>query len=73
MQPDEDYQEALKRIKEAASTGAKELNLSGLGLSELPPEIGGLAKLTWLNLFYNQLTALPTEIEGLASLQSSRN
>ncbi|MCP4106018.1 MAG: hypothetical protein GY749_10850 [Desulfobacteraceae bacterium] len=33
-------------------------NLSG----EMPPEIGNLTNLEWLDLYVNQLTALPAEI-----------
>ncbi len=61
---------ALARIRRAAETGATELDLSWLGLTSLPPEIGGLASLQYLNLSENQLTALPPEIGGLTSLQS---
>jgi len=49
-QSDNAYQEALQRIEEAAATGASELSLSGLGLKSLPPEIGQLANLTYLNI-----------------------
>jgi len=59
---------ALKRIKKAARTGATELDLSELGLTSLPPEIGGLTNLTTLWLNENQLTSLPPEIGGLANL-----
>jgi hypothetical protein len=34
---------ALQRIRAAAEHGATELDLSRLGLTALPPEIGGLA------------------------------
>jgi internalin A len=61
---------ALARIRSAAETGATELDLSRLGLTVLPPEIGGLASLQNLCLGGNQLTVLPPEIGQLASLQS---
>jgi len=63
-------EKALARIRSAAETGAAELDLSGLGLTALPPEIGRLTSLQSLNLSENQLTALPPEIGGLTSLQS---
>lgn len=67
-QSDNAYQEALQRIEEAAATGASELDLSGLGLESLPPEIGQLANLTTLSLGGNLLTALPPEIGQLTHL-----
>ncbi len=60
--------ESLERIEEAAQTRATELNLSNLGLSELPPEIGTLTILTTLYLHGNQLTALSPEIGKLTNL-----
>jgi internalin A len=63
-------EKALARIRSAAETGAAELDLSGLGLTALPPEIGRLASLQSLDLSGNQITALPPEIGGLTSLQS---
>ena len=65
---DEQRADALKRIEEAAQNRAKELNLSGLGLTELPPEIWNLTNLTRLDLDGNQLTALPPEIVKLTKL-----
>ncbi len=63
-------EKALARIRSAAETGAAELDLSLLGLTALPPEIGRLASLQSLDLSGNQITALPPEIGGLTSLQS---
>lgn len=68
--PDPAYQEALDRIREAQETGATELDLSGIGLSELPPEIGQLTNLQTLDLSDNSLTKLPPEIGQLAQLQT---
>ncbi len=45
------------------------LDLSGLGLSELPAEIGRLTRLSMLNLGDNQLVELPAEIGRLAGLE----
>ncbi|NJR12851.1 hypothetical protein HC776_03090 [bacterium] len=39
---DAGYQEALRRIEAARVSGAVELDLSGLGLTTLPPQIGQL-------------------------------
>ena len=41
-----DYVEALKRIEAYRKSIQKSLNLSGLHLSTLPPEIGQLTALT---------------------------
>ena len=61
---------ALAAIKEAARTGATELDLSDKELTTLPPEIGQLVNLQSLHLGNNQLTTLPREIVQLANLQS---
>ena len=42
--------EFAKRIKEARATGATELDLSELGLTELPAAIGQLSQLQELDL-----------------------
>ena len=68
-QTDGEYQEALRRINEAADRGATSLTLENLVLQALPPEIGNLASLTRLYLNENQLTALPPEIGNLANLR----
>jgi internalin A len=64
------YDEALGRIKACLSQGKKgtSLNLSDLGLTSLPPEIGQLSALTELYLNINQLTSLPPEIGELTAL-----
>jgi internalin A len=64
------YNIALQLIEEARVSGATELDLSDLGLTELPPELWQLNNLRWLNLFYNQLTNLPSEIGQLTKLQA---
>ena len=61
---------ALERIEEAAATEATQLNLSRLGLTELPPQIGRLTHLQELSLAENALTELPPEIGQLTSLQA---
>jgi internalin A len=45
-----------------------DMDLSGLGLTQVPPEIGKLTSLGWLDLSGNQLTSLPPEIGQLAVL-----
>jgi len=65
---DAGYQEALRRIEEARVSGATLLGLRNMGLTKLPPEIGQLTNLQWLDLSDNQLTALPPEIGRLTSL-----
>ena len=67
----------LTIIEQAAREGTVELDLSGKGISVLPPEIGQLTSLTHLNLSNsyntknkNQLTELPPEIGQLTNLQS---
>ena len=64
------YDEALKRIKICRREGkeGKDLDLSGLGLTRLPPEIGQLSALEALHLFNNKLTSLPPEIGLLSAL-----
>ena len=61
--------EARRRIEEAARTGAKELDLSEMELTALPPEIGRLQNLQVLDLRDNPLTALPPEIGQLQNLR----
>lgn len=62
------FSKALVRIEQAGKTGATKLDLSGLGLTELPESLGQLTKLEFLNLNNNQLTALPESIGQLTQL-----
>jgi internalin A len=64
------YDEALRRIEVCRQQGKNgtELNLNGLGLTTLPPEIGQLIALTELLLYSNQLTTLPPKIGQLTAL-----
>ncbi|TAK63714.1 MAG: TIR domain-containing protein [Bacteroidetes bacterium] len=62
------YDEALARIEKARKQKEKSLDLSSMGLSQLPPEIGNLKQLTQLVLYKNQLTVLPPEIGNLNQL-----
>ncbi|MFM9963031.1 MAG: COR domain-containing protein [Planctomycetaceae bacterium] len=66
--PKTGYTEALKRIAACLEQRGDFLDLSRLTLSTLPPEIGQLTALTWLDLFDNQLTTLPPEIGQLRAL-----
>src|SRR4051794_11510038 len=59
-------QEALWRIE--AWRKGDVLDLSGLGLKQMPPEIGQLTALMRLRLDSNQLTTLPPEIGQLTAL-----
>ncbi|MEO7932589.1 MAG: COR domain-containing protein [Chthoniobacterales bacterium] len=59
---------ARQRIAEARASGDTTLDLSGLGLTTLPAEIGQLTALTELNLYRNKLTTLPAEIGKLSAL-----
>jgi len=60
---------AKERIAEAEKNISLKLNLSELGLTSLPSEIGNLINLTELNLSKNKLTSLPNEIGNLINLQ----
>ncbi|RZM79778.1 leucine-rich repeat domain-containing protein [Leptolyngbya iicbica] len=70
MARDEAYQEAERRIEAARQEGATELDLSGLGLTEVPEAIATLTQLQSLNLSGNQLAELPEVIATLTQLQS---
>ena len=61
--------EAVRRIAECKQTESRELDLTALGLSKLPPE---LLSLTWLQKLYlsdNRLTKVPEWIGELRELQ----
>ncbi len=62
------YAIAQQRIAAARRTGSPRLNLSMLGLTELPPELFDLTALRVLWLSENQLTALPPEFGRLTKL-----
>jgi internalin A len=62
-------EEARRRVAEAASRSANELNLTGLPISALPPEIGQLQSLQSLDLGSTKISELPPEIGQLQSLE----
>ena len=59
MARNEAYQIAEERIAAALKEGATELNLSKLGLTEVPSSVAKLTNLIVLNLSINQITAIP--------------
>jgi internalin A len=69
MARDEAYREAEQKIKEASRSGAKELDLSLMGLTALPESLSQLTQLQWLSLLVNELTALPGWLGQLTQLQ----
>ena len=60
---------AVRRIDQAAKEKLTELDLSGIGLEELPPEIGKYTHLTGLNLSNNQITCIPEALGQLSNLR----
>jgi internalin A len=58
-----DVQELRQVITQAARESRAELDLSGQGLTELPPEIGELTSPQSLYLHGNRLTALPPRVK----------
>ena len=65
---DRAYEEALRKIEDCYENQDETLDLSGLKLEKLPPEIGKLQNLSQLNLHSNPLSALPAEIVQLQNL-----
>jgi Leucine-rich repeat (LRR) protein len=67
--PEEAFKQARRRISNAVRRRQRSLDLSGFGITKLPPEIGELTNLLSLDLTGNQLDELPSAIGGLASLR----
>jgi Leucine-rich repeat (LRR) protein len=61
--------EAAKRILEAQRTGITSLDLSGMGLTNLPDFFWELRKVQELNLSNNKFENVPTQIEYLKELR----
>lgn len=70
MARDEAYRNAERKIKKARRSGAKELDLQVMYLTELPESLGQLTQLETLKLSANQLTALPESLGELTQLQT---
>ena len=74
MARDKAYKQAEQKIGQALKSGATELDLNGMGLTELPPELWKLKNLKVLELGYeykgekNQLKEIPKEIGQLTQL-----
>ncbi len=66
----ESQNKATERIQAALKTGAVELDLSGLDLTEVPEAIAQLTNLKSLVLDNNELTSLPDAIAQLTNLKS---
>ena len=62
-------QEVLQLIEKAKAENWTELDLSYIGLTEIPPEIFQLSNLQVLNLGENQITKIPDAIAALSNLQ----
>lgn len=72
MTPEEEaYEEARYRIRKARETGAVGLDLGGLEISRLPPELGHLTKLQSLSLW--GCDHLSGDLSPLARLTSLRS
>ncbi|MEL6492998.1 MAG: COR domain-containing protein [Cyanobacteria bacterium J06621_3] len=70
------YAKAQQQIEEALKNSVTFLDLSRLGLTEVPPEVCQLQGLTQLKLYGNQLTVLPLEVfqlQNLTELNLNRN
>ena len=63
-------EKVLSDIEMAAASGARELDLSGRGITELPAAIGMLTQLEVLNLADNKLSSLPNELSACVSLRT---
>src|ERR1044072_5459094 len=67
--PHEGYEEAVRKIKAAKKEGSAELSLTGLNLTELPPELFELSNLIRLQLNDNEITIIPDEFSVFTQLR----
>jgi len=65
MARDEAYRNAERKIEAARRSGAKDLDLSGENLAELPEWLGQLTQLQTLDVRGNKLSALPKSLGNL--------
>ena len=70
MAKDAAFEKAKRKIAAALRKDATQLNLSHIGLTALPAEIGQLVNLQTLDLTANKLTTLPAELGQLVNLQT---
>lgn len=61
-------QEVIKRINQAKGKGGR-LDLSGIGLVTVPPEVWTLGDLQDLQLSNNRITSIPDDIGNLVELE----
>jgi internalin A len=69
MTPEDAYGVALKRIERVAIMDEDELDLSRLGLNDIPPEVFKLVDLEILDLEDNNLAAIPPMLGSLTNLR----
>ena len=62
--------EVLKRIEEAKASGGREIDLSNLSLTALPPELSELKELESLNLEGNSFLTIPKGLHHFPKLQN---
>jgi hypothetical protein len=65
----DDNEKALSRIETCLAKKCKNLDLSSMGLTEIPQEVFKLTNLVILNLSNNKLSELPTELFSLNKLK----
>jgi internalin A len=63
------YQAAVQKIEQAKAEQWKDLELGGMGLTDVPPEIAQLVNLQSLGLSRNQISVIPDAIAQLVNLQ----
>lgn len=62
------YNMALRKIQQCHRAKWTQLDLSSLGLTSVPPELGQLTAVSVLHLQYNRLTGVPAEVGQLSGL-----